>query len=123
MDSRLPPEEFLGLKIGDAEVIRNGGGRVTADVLRFSSPAAATTVAVQYAQQYHLLRSAVLLAFGCGPTREACNESRASGLPVRYSSSQRLLSNVSASVRILLHCLHVKSSSAFVDISTLLSGS
>ena len=69
MDSRLPPEEFLGLKIGDAEVIRNGGGRVTADVLRFFSPAAATAVAVQYAQQYHLLRSAVPVAFASGQTR------------------------------------------------------
>lgn len=34
MDSRLRPEAFLGLKLGDAEIIRNGGGRVTADVLR-----------------------------------------------------------------------------------------
>lgn len=34
MDSRLIPEKFLGLDIGDAEVIRNGGGRVTLDVLR-----------------------------------------------------------------------------------------
>jgi carbonic anhydrase len=34
MDSRLIPERFLGLDIGDAEIIRNGGGRVTLDVLR-----------------------------------------------------------------------------------------
>lgn len=34
MDSRLIPEQFLGLDIGDAEIIRNGGGRVTPDVLR-----------------------------------------------------------------------------------------
>lgn len=34
MDSRLIPEKFLGLDIGDAEIIRNGGGRVTPDVLR-----------------------------------------------------------------------------------------
>ena len=35
MDSRLIPEEILGLDVGDAEVIRNGGGRVTMDVLRY----------------------------------------------------------------------------------------
>lgn len=34
MDSRLIPERMLGLDVGDAEIIRNGGGRVTADVLR-----------------------------------------------------------------------------------------
>ena len=34
MDSRLIPEAFLGLKLGDAEIIRNGGGRVNADVIR-----------------------------------------------------------------------------------------
>lgn len=37
MDSRLIPEAFLGLDIGDAEVIRNGGGRVTSDVLRWGT--------------------------------------------------------------------------------------
>lgn len=31
---RLLPEHFLGLQQGDAEVIRNGGGRVTEDVIR-----------------------------------------------------------------------------------------
>lgn len=30
MDSRLIPENFLGLKLGDAEIIRNGGGRCDA---------------------------------------------------------------------------------------------
>ncbi len=34
MDSRVPVERILGLELGDAEVIRNAGGRVTADVLR-----------------------------------------------------------------------------------------
>lgn len=34
MDSRLLPEHFLGLAQGEAEVIRNGGGRVTEDVIR-----------------------------------------------------------------------------------------
>lgn len=34
MDSRLIPEAFLGLRLGDAEIIRNGGGRVTDDVAR-----------------------------------------------------------------------------------------
>lgn len=86
MDSRLPPEEFLGLKIGDAEVIRNGGGRVTADVLRFSSPAAAfllrcsTLSNITYFALLFFLRSVLI--------REACNDSRASGLPVRYTSSE-----------------------------------
>jgi len=34
MDSRIIPEALLGLKLGDAEIIRNGGGRVTEDVIR-----------------------------------------------------------------------------------------
>lgn len=34
MDARLHPEEFLGLDIGDAHVIRNAGGRVSDDVVR-----------------------------------------------------------------------------------------
>lgn len=34
MDSRLHIERMLGLELGDAEVIRNAGGRVTMDVLR-----------------------------------------------------------------------------------------
>lgn len=34
MDSRLIPEAFLGLELGDAEFICNGGGRVNADVVR-----------------------------------------------------------------------------------------
>lgn len=34
MDARLHPETFLGLKLGDAHVIRNAGGKVTEDALR-----------------------------------------------------------------------------------------
>ena len=34
MDARLHPEEFLGLKLGDAHVIRNAGGRVSDDAIR-----------------------------------------------------------------------------------------
>jgi carbonic anhydrase len=34
MDARLHPEEFLGLEVGDAHVIRNAGGRVSEDVIR-----------------------------------------------------------------------------------------
>lgn len=34
MDARLDPARFLGLDVGDAHVLRNAGGRVTADVLR-----------------------------------------------------------------------------------------
>jgi carbonic anhydrase len=34
MDSRVHPERIFGLEIGDVEVIRNAGGRVTPDVLR-----------------------------------------------------------------------------------------
>lgn len=32
--ARLFPDQFLGLHLGDAEIIRNGGGRVTEDVIR-----------------------------------------------------------------------------------------
>ncbi len=34
MDARLHPEEFLGLEVGDAHVIRNAGGRVSEDAIR-----------------------------------------------------------------------------------------
>ncbi len=34
MDARLTVEEFLGLKTGDAHIIRNAGGLVTEDVIR-----------------------------------------------------------------------------------------
>lgn len=34
MDARLPIEEMLGLKAGDAHIIRNAGGVVTDDVIR-----------------------------------------------------------------------------------------
>lgn len=34
MDARLDPEEFLGLGLGEAHVIRNAGGRVSDDALR-----------------------------------------------------------------------------------------
>lgn len=37
--SRLFPERMLGLSFGDAEIIRNGGGRVTEDVIRSVFPA------------------------------------------------------------------------------------
>ena len=34
MDSRIEPLEMLGLKPGDAKIMRNAGARVTTDVLR-----------------------------------------------------------------------------------------
>lgn len=34
MDARLHVDRFLGLKIGDAHIIRNAGGRVTDDTIR-----------------------------------------------------------------------------------------
>ena len=34
MDARLMPDQFLGLGIGDAHIIRNAGGIVTDDALR-----------------------------------------------------------------------------------------
>ncbi|HEX8918857.1 MAG TPA: carbonic anhydrase [Chloroflexota bacterium] len=34
MDARLHPERFLGLKVGDAHVIRNAGGRASDDAIR-----------------------------------------------------------------------------------------
>jgi carbonic anhydrase len=34
MDARLHPETFLGLRIGDAHVIRNAGGRASDDAIR-----------------------------------------------------------------------------------------
>jgi carbonic anhydrase len=34
MDERIPVEEVLGLELGDAQVYRNAGGKVTDDVIR-----------------------------------------------------------------------------------------
>ena len=34
MDARMHPEKFLGLRFGDAHVIRNAGGRISDDALR-----------------------------------------------------------------------------------------
>ncbi|MEZ3117366.1 beta-class carbonic anhydrase [Halobaculum sp. MBLA0147] len=34
MDERIPVEEVLGLELGDAQIFRNAGGKVTADVIR-----------------------------------------------------------------------------------------
>jgi carbonic anhydrase len=34
IDSRLHPERFLGLEVGDAHIIRNAGGRASEDALR-----------------------------------------------------------------------------------------
>jgi len=34
MDERIPVEEALGLELGDAQVYRNAGGKVTDDVIR-----------------------------------------------------------------------------------------
>lgn len=34
MDARLHPEEFLGIDLGEAHVIRNVGGRVSEDAIR-----------------------------------------------------------------------------------------
>ncbi len=38
MDSRVFPDQIFGLKLGDAEYIRNAGGRVTDDVIRCITP-------------------------------------------------------------------------------------
>lgn len=34
MDARLEPSAFLGLNLGDAHIIRNGGGRASEDAIR-----------------------------------------------------------------------------------------
>jgi len=34
MDARLHPSKFLGLEVGDADVIRNAGGRASDDAIR-----------------------------------------------------------------------------------------
>ena len=34
MDARLDPWQFLGIKLGDAHVIRNAGGRISEDAIR-----------------------------------------------------------------------------------------
>jgi len=34
MDERIPVEQALGLELGDAQIFRNAGGKVTDDVIR-----------------------------------------------------------------------------------------
>ena len=34
MDARLEPLKFLGLELGEAHIIRNGGGRASEDAIR-----------------------------------------------------------------------------------------
>jgi carbonic anhydrase len=34
MDERIPVEEALGIELGDAQIYRNAGGKVTDDVIR-----------------------------------------------------------------------------------------
>ena len=34
MDSRIPPLEMMGMKVGDVKILRNAGARVTDDVMR-----------------------------------------------------------------------------------------
>lgn len=46
MDSRLIPENMFGFKLGDAEIIRNAGGRVNSDVIRFASHLAVPAVSL-----------------------------------------------------------------------------
>ncbi len=48
MDSRLIPENMFGFKLGDAEIIRNAGGRVNSDVIRFASHLAVPAVSLLF---------------------------------------------------------------------------
>lgn len=52
MDSRIEPLVMLGLSQGDAKILRNAGGRVTADVLR-SLVLATTFLGVEYVAVMH----------------------------------------------------------------------
>lgn len=63
---RLFPERFLGLGFGDAEIIRNGGGRVTEDVIRWAAAAQRCTLGCSvvrpaYPAFIHQTASAMLL--------------------------------------------------------------
>ena len=42
MDHRVIPEKILGLGVGDAEVIRNGGGRVNKSLIPWVASVSAT---------------------------------------------------------------------------------
>lgn len=52
MDSRIEPLAMLGLRPGDAKILRNAGGRVTADVLR-SLVLATAYLGVRYVAVLH----------------------------------------------------------------------
>jgi carbonic anhydrase len=53
MDTRIDPLAILGLQPGDAKIIRNAGGRVTADALRSLALACAFLGVTEVAVMHH----------------------------------------------------------------------
>jgi len=79
MDSRIEPLAMFGLRPGDAKIVRNGGGRVTPDVLRSlvlaTSFLAVTRVAVMHHTDCALAnREESEIRSGLSPTQAAHGE-------------------------------------------------
>jgi carbonic anhydrase len=53
MDARIPPLTLFGMRLGDAHVLRNAGGRVTADIVRSLSVSTWTTGTRSVAVVHH----------------------------------------------------------------------
>ena len=79
MDTRIEPLSILGLKPGDAKIIRNAGGRITTDVLR--SLALATTF-------LGVTRIAVMQHTGCALAHRTDDDIR-SGFPPDQQEESR----------------------------------
>ncbi|HEX6391924.1 MAG TPA: carbonic anhydrase [Acidimicrobiales bacterium] len=53
MDTRIDPLAILGLRVGDAKILRNAGGRVTPDVLRSMTLATSLLEVTHIAVMHH----------------------------------------------------------------------
>jgi len=79
MDSRIEPLAMLGLRPGDAKIVRNAGGRVTPDVLRSLVLAASFLGVRRVAVMHHTdcalaNREETDIRSGLGPTRSPLAE-------------------------------------------------
>ncbi len=93
MDARLDPAQVLGIKVGDAHVIRNAGGVVTDDVIRSLS-----------ISQHHLGTEEVMLLHhtDCGLLRftdEQFADSRERSRGIRPPWSARTFADLEGDVR------------------------
>ena len=89
MDSRIDPAHILGVELGDALVFRNGGGRVTDDVLRDIAFVAAVTTMMSGGEP-PTFEVAVIHHTGCGSAFLADDSFRSSLAATTGSSAASL---------------------------------